>query len=118
VLSVASFAAVPVIPSYSISKAATLSLSQSLRALLAGDGVSVHAVLTGPTDTEMSRDLQVPKASPQTVARAILDGVERGEEDIFPDPMSETIAEDWRSGAAKALERQNAALVEPELVRS
>ena len=118
VLSVASFAAVPVIPSYSISKAATLSLSQSLRALLAGDGVSVHAVLTGPTDTEMSRDLHVPKASPQAVARAILDGVERGEEDIFPDPMSETIAEDWRSGAAKPLERQNAALVEPDLAGS
>jgi len=109
VLSVASFAAVPVIP---------LSLSQSLRALLAGDGVSVHAVLTGPTDTEMSRDLHVPKASPQAVARAILDGVERGEEDIFPDPMSETIAEDWRSGAAKPLERQNAALVEPDLAGS
>ena len=64
VLSVASFAALPVIPSYSISKAAALSLSQSLRALLAGNGVSVHAVLTGPTDTDMSRDLDVPKASP------------------------------------------------------
>jgi NADP-dependent 3-hydroxy acid dehydrogenase YdfG len=74
------------------------------------------AVLTGPTDTEMSRDLDVPKASPQSVARAILDGVERGDEDIFPDPMSETVAKDWRSGAAKALERQNAALVGPELV--
>ncbi len=111
VLSVASFAALPVIPSYSISKAAALSLSQSLRALLAGNGVSVHAVLTGPTDTDMSRDLDVPKASPEAVARAIFDGVERGEEDIFPDPMSQTIAEDWRSGAAKALERQNAVLV-------
>ena len=116
VLSVAAFAALPIIPAYSISKAAALSLSQSLRALLAGNGVSVHAVLTGPTDTEMSRDLDVPKASPQSVARAILDGVERGDEDIFPDPMSETVAEDWRSGAPKALERQNAALVAPELV--
>ncbi|HUA71163.1 MAG TPA: SDR family NAD(P)-dependent oxidoreductase [Solirubrobacteraceae bacterium] len=116
VLSVAAFAAVPVIPAYSISKAAALSLSQSLRALLAGNGVRVHAVLTGPTDTEMSRDLDVPKASPQSVASAILGGVERGEEDIFPDPMSQTVADDWRSGAAKALERQNAALVEPETV--
>ncbi len=116
VLSVASFAALPVIPSYSISKAATLSLSQSLRALLAGNGVSVHAVLTGPTDTDMSRDLDVPKASPQAVGRAIFDGVERGEEDIFPDPMSQSMAESWRSGAAKALERQNAALVPTEQV--
>jgi hypothetical protein len=37
--------------------------------------------------------------------------VERGEEEIFPDPMSESMAEGWRSGPAKALERQNAALI-------
>jgi NAD(P)-dependent dehydrogenase (short-subunit alcohol dehydrogenase family) len=109
--SLSAFAAVPVLPAYSISKAAAFSLTQSLRALLAGRGVSVHAVLTGPVDTDMSRDLVIPKASPESVARAIFDGVENGEEDIFPDPMSESMAEGWRSGAAKALERQNAALV-------
>jgi hypothetical protein len=61
--------------------------------------------------TDMVRDLDIPKTSPESVASAILDGVERGEEDIFPDPMSQTLADSWRSGAAKALERQNAALV-------
>ena len=110
VLSVMAFAPLPLIPSYSISKAAAFSLSQSLRGLLAGQGVSVHAVLTGPVDTEMSRDLDVPKASPEYVARAIFDGVEQGEDDIFPDPMSESMADSWRSSAAKALERQFAAL--------
>jgi hypothetical protein len=54
----------------------------------------------------MSRGLDIPKASPESVARAIFDGVEKGEEEIFPDPMSESMAESWRSGAAKALERQ------------
>jgi NAD(P)-dependent dehydrogenase (short-subunit alcohol dehydrogenase family) len=111
-LSVAAFAPLPVIPAYSISKAAAFSLSLSLRALLAGRGVSVHAVLTGPVDTDMSRGLDVPKASPESVAQAIFDGVENGEEEIFPDPMSESMAESWRSGAAKALERENAALVQ------
>jgi NAD(P)-dependent dehydrogenase (short-subunit alcohol dehydrogenase family) len=62
------------------------------------------------TYTDMSRGLDVPKASPESVARAIFEGVEKGEEDIFPDPMSESMAESWRSGAAKALERQNAVL--------
>jgi hypothetical protein len=66
----------------------------------------------------MSRGFEVPKASPESVARAIFDGVEQGEEDIFPDPRSETIAESWRSGAVKALERQFAALVEAEPVKS
>jgi len=112
VLSVTAFASLPVMPAYSISKAAAFSLSQSLRALLAGPGVSVHAVLTGPTDTDMTRGLDIPKATPESVARAIFDGVEKGEEDIFPDPMSQTMAESWRSGAAKALERQNAALLQ------
>jgi NAD(P)-dependent dehydrogenase (short-subunit alcohol dehydrogenase family) len=111
ILSVMGFAALPLIPSYSISKAAAFSLSQSLRALLAGRGVSVHAVLTGAVDTDMSRDLDIPKASPDSVARAIFEGVEKGEEDIFPDPMAESMAESWRGGAAKALERQNAALL-------
>jgi NAD(P)-dependent dehydrogenase (short-subunit alcohol dehydrogenase family) len=111
VLSIAALAALPVIPAYSASKAAALSLTQSFRALLAGQGVSVHAVLAGPVDTEMSRSLEVPKASPESVARAIFDGLEIGEEDIFPDPTSRSVADDWRNGATKALERQFATLV-------
>ena len=110
-LSIMALAPLPLTPAYSISKAAAFSLTQSLRALLAGRGVRVYAVLTGPTDTDMVRDLDIPKTSPESVAGAILDGVERGEEEIFPDPMSQTMADSWRNGAAKALERQNAALL-------
>jgi NAD(P)-dependent dehydrogenase (short-subunit alcohol dehydrogenase family) len=117
-LSLAAFASLPMIPAYSISKAASFSLSQSLRALLARQGVSVHSVLTGPTDTEMSRGLDVPKASAESVAQAIFDGVENGEEDIFPDPMSQSMAASWRGGAAKAMERQNASLVAADQVAS
>jgi NAD(P)-dependent dehydrogenase (short-subunit alcohol dehydrogenase family) len=118
VLSTGALAAIPIIPAYSISKAAAFSMSQSLRALLAGQGVRVHAVMTGPTDTYMSRGLDVPKASPESVARAILDGVERGEEETFPDPMSASLEQDWNGGAVKAMERQNAGLVTAEPVAS
>jgi NAD(P)-dependent dehydrogenase (short-subunit alcohol dehydrogenase family) len=114
VLSTAAAAALPIIPSYSVSKAASWSLSQSLLALLAPRGVSVHAVLAGPMDTEMSRGFQVPKASTESVARAIFDAVQAGEDDIFPDPMSATLAEGWQTGAVKEMERQNAALVAAE----
>jgi NAD(P)-dependent dehydrogenase (short-subunit alcohol dehydrogenase family) len=116
VLSTAAAAAVPIIPSYSVSKAAAWSMSQSLRALLAPRGVSVHAVLAGPIDTEMSRELTVPKASATSVARAIFDGVEQHDDDIFPDPMSAGLAESWRTGPVKQMERQNAALVAAETV--
>ena len=111
VLSVAALASLPMIPAYSISKAAAFSLTQSQRALLAPQGVRVHAVLTGPTDTEMSRDLDVPKASPESVAAAIFDGVAAGDEEIFPDPLSAMLAPSWAGGSVKALERQNAALL-------
>ncbi len=111
-VSMMALAPLPLTPAYAISKAAAFNLTQSLRALLAGRGVTVHAVLTGPTDTDMTRGFDIPKASPESVARAIFDGVDNGEEDIFPDPMSASMAESWRSGAVKAFEHEYAALVE------
>jgi len=117
-VSMMAFAPLPLTPAYAISKAAAFNMTQSLRALLAGRGVRVHAVLTGPTDTDMTRGFDIPKAAPASVARAIFDGVEYGEEDIFPDPMSASMAESWRSGAAKAFERQYAALVDATPIAS
>jgi short-subunit dehydrogenase len=93
-------------------------MTQALRALWAGRGVKVHAVFPGPVDTDLTRSLDIPKASAESVARAILDGMEREEEDIFPDPMSENIADGWRSGLAKALERQFAAYMPESVAKS
>ena len=112
ILSVASLAALPPIASYSISKAALFSLTQSMRAYLAAKSVKVHAVLTGPVDTDMNRGFDIPKASPESAASAIFTGVAQGEEEIFPDPMSAMISDSWRTGALKAMERQNAAFVQ------
>lgn len=116
-LSLGALAPLPPVPAYSISKAAALSLTLSLRAHLASHGVSVHAVLTGPVDTDMSRGFEIPKASPESVAHAILDGVENGEEDIFPDQTSAPVAAGWRNGVVKALEREFAAFVENPATR-
>jgi NAD(P)-dependent dehydrogenase (short-subunit alcohol dehydrogenase family) len=110
-LSLAALAPLPVIPAYSISKAAAFSMTQSLRALLAGQGVTVHAVVLGPVDTDMNRGLNIPKASPESAAKGIFDGLEKSEQEIFPDPVSQSMAEGWRGGAVKALERQFAAFV-------
>ncbi len=110
-LSLAGIAPLPVIPGYSISKAAAFNMTQSLRVLLAGQGVTVHAVVLGPIDTDMNRGFNIPKASPESAARNIFDGLEKGEEDIFPDPASLSIAEGWRAGVGKTLERQFAAFV-------
>ena len=117
-LSVNALAPLPVIPAYSVSKAAAFNLTQSLRVLLAAQGVRVHAVLLGPVDTDMTRGLDIPKASPKSVARGIFDGVDNGEAEIFPDSFSQSLAESWRGGAAKILERQYAALLEAAAVKS
>jgi NAD(P)-dependent dehydrogenase (short-subunit alcohol dehydrogenase family) len=111
-LSLAGLAALPVIPSYSISKAAAFNMTQSLRALLAGEGVAVHAVVLGPVDTDMTRGFAIPKVSTESAAQGIFDGLERGEDEIFPDPASQSIADAWRTGALKAMERQFSAFVQ------
>jgi NAD(P)-dependent dehydrogenase (short-subunit alcohol dehydrogenase family) len=114
-LSLMALAPLPLTPAYAISKAAAFNMTQSLRALLAGQGVTVHGVFLGPTDTDMTRGFEIPKASPEAVAQGIFDGLENKEEDIFPDPASQSIAEGWRTGVAKAFERQYAGFV-PESV--
>ena len=111
-VSLVAIAPQPLTPAYSDSKAAAINLTQSLRVLLAERGVRVHAVLTGPTDTDMNRGFDIPKAAPEAVAQAIFDGVDNEEEDIFPDPVSAAMADGWRGGVAKAFERENAALLQ------
>jgi hypothetical protein len=71
----------------------------------------VHGVILGSIDTDMSRDFDVPKVSPESAAVGIFDGLENGEEDIFPDPTSRLLADGWRAGVAKALERRINAVV-------
>jgi NAD(P)-dependent dehydrogenase (short-subunit alcohol dehydrogenase family) len=107
ILSANALAPLPlVIPAYSISKAAAFSMTQSLRALVAGQGVRVHAVLPGPVDTDMTLGSDIPSASPESVALAIFDAIDNGEEEIFPDPVSAPIAAPWRDSIGKLLERQ------------
>ena len=112
-VSLAGLAPLPMIPSYSLSKAAAFNATQSLRALLANQGVAVHAAVLGPVDTDMTRGFEIPKVSPAVAARGIFDGLEKGDAEIFPDPASLSIADAWRAGVAKALEREFAAFIQP-----
>jgi NAD(P)-dependent dehydrogenase (short-subunit alcohol dehydrogenase family) len=110
-VSMMAFAPLPLTPAYAISKAAAFNMTQSLRALLAPRGIRVHAALTGPTDTDMTRGFEIPKASPASVAKAIFDGVDNEDDDIFPDPLSASLADSWRTSPAKAFERQYATFI-------
>lgn len=108
-LSVVSLASMAGLGGYSATKAAAFSLTQALRAELRPRGVSVHGVFPGPVDTDMAKDIMLPKTSPADVARAIVAGVQRGDEDILPDAMSQQVYAAWAADP-KAIERQFAAM--------
>jgi NAD(P)-dependent dehydrogenase (short-subunit alcohol dehydrogenase family) len=99
---------VPFLATYSASKAVLHSLTQAARILLEAQGTAVFGVYSGPEDTDMSCELALPKTSPRDVAFAILDGIEAGQEDIFPDPYAVDFARQFAS-SPKASERRMAA---------
>ena len=101
---------IPFLPTYGASKAALHSLTQAARILLGAQGTSVFGVYAGPVDTDMIRGLAMPKTSPRDVAFAILDGIEAGQEYIFPDPYAVDFGRQFES-SPKASERQVAAMV-------
>lgn len=88
VSSMAGLGNMPVIGTYSVSKAAVHSITQGLRAELAGNNVLVSGIYPGPIDTEMTAAMEMDKDTPENVAKAIVDGLENGVEEIFPDKMS------------------------------
>jgi NAD(P)-dependent dehydrogenase (short-subunit alcohol dehydrogenase family) len=107
--SIAGLTNVPMFPTYSASKGALHSLTQAARALLGRQGTSVFGVYPGPVDTDMSRELNLPKAPAGDVAIAILDGIEAGQADIFPDPFAVEFARQFEA-SPKTSERQFAAM--------
>jgi NAD(P)-dependent dehydrogenase (short-subunit alcohol dehydrogenase family) len=109
VLSLTSLGSFPALGGYSASKAASYSITQALRPELRGKHIEILAAFPGPIDTEMVKDLAIPKTSPADVANAMLAGVARGEEDIFPDPMAQQMGTLW-SKSPKEYERAFASM--------
>jgi NAD(P)-dependent dehydrogenase (short-subunit alcohol dehydrogenase family) len=111
--SVAGLVGFPPVLTYSTSKAALHSLTQSTRQLLRAQGTFVVGVYPGPVDTEMAADFTVPKVSPASVAAAILDGLEQGLEEIYPDPFAAEYGDAYAVNP-KALEGKIAATTIPD----
>jgi NAD(P)-dependent dehydrogenase (short-subunit alcohol dehydrogenase family) len=103
VISVAGLVNFPSLLSYSASKAALHSVTQALRIALRSQGTQVFGVYPGPVDTDMARPLELTKATPASVALAIVQGLHDGQEDIFPDPAAAEIGQVFREDP-KALE--------------
>ncbi|WP_447005194.1 SDR family oxidoreductase [Saccharothrix isguenensis] len=72
---------------YSAAKAAQWSLTNGVRVELAAQGTLVTGLLLGPTDTDMTASLDVPKNDPADVVRAALDGVEADRIEVLADEV-------------------------------
>ena len=109
ILTLVALASMPGLGVYNASKAAAWSLTQSLRAGLSSRNIAVYGVFPGAVDTDMLAGVEMPKTSPDDVARAVVAGISRSVEDIFPDPMSASIYEAWKKDH-KAVEKQFATM--------
>ena len=76
---------------YSATKAALWSATNTLRAKLAGDGIQVAALHLGYTDTPMTTNVTEPKNDPADVVRSAYDGLEEGSFEILADEISHQV---------------------------
>lgn len=101
-LSILSRVNLPRVGSYSATKAAAYSLTQALRAEL--PETLVIGVMPAFVDTDMARQISLPKLSAEEVANQILAALESGIEDVYPGQAAE-IADNLRRDP-KVVERQ------------
>ena len=95
--SVAGLGNMPMAATYSVTKAAVHSITQGMRGELANDNIVVVGVYPGPIDTDMGKNIDMDKESPENVAKDVVQGLIEGKEDIFPDAMSKSIGQAYMS---------------------
>ncbi|TCR16043.1 SDR family oxidoreductase [Streptomyces sp. BK205] len=91
ILSVYAWVTVPPMSVYAASKAAAWSMTNALRLQLRGPGTLVVGVHMDSVDTDMTAGWHGPKHAPADVARAVLDAVEAGQEEVLLDDYTRTV---------------------------
>lgn len=81
----------PVGASYSVTKAALWSATDSMRLELGPRGVQVVGVYVGLVDTDMGAFADGPKSDPADVVRQVLDGIESGADEVLADEMTREV---------------------------
>ncbi|MGA5200676.1 SDR family oxidoreductase [Streptomyces variegatus] len=82
---------VGVLGSYSASKAAFWSQTNSLRLDLKPRGIEVTGLHVGYVDTDLSAKAEGPKSSPESVAAQALDGIASGAYEVLADDLSRQV---------------------------
>ena len=104
-LSIYALANYPPHGTFSASKAAAHSLAQCLRAEMRPAGVRVVNVFPGPVDDEWNQLQPPPKVNPVALAKAVVNALQQGIEDVYPGDVAQEWLDRWRDNP-KALERE------------
>lgn len=109
--SIAGLSNFAMLATYSASKAAVHSLTQAMRVALIDQDTAVYGVYPGPVDTDMAKGILMDKTSPQDVATGILDGLESGTINIYPDPFAVGFGQQFEASPS-TLEKELAAMAQ------
>ena len=85
VLSIASWINRPLLGTYGATKSAAWALTNGLRHELRAQGTQVTALHMGFVDTDLTKGIDMPKASPDEIVRIALDGLEAGHDEVLAD---------------------------------
>jgi NAD(P)-dependent dehydrogenase (short-subunit alcohol dehydrogenase family) len=91
ILSDATWKVVPVLSPYSATKAAAWSYTNNIRALLSEKNVQVVGLHVGFLDTDLAKDVDLPKTDPRDVARQAYDVVDAGGSEVLADAGTRAI---------------------------
>lgn len=108
-LTLLSFLSAPGFSAYNASKAAAWSMAMSLRPYLAQKNISVLNAFPAGIDTDMLAGVDAAKDKPELVANDVLDGVEAGQQDVYPGSAAGVYAA-WRNDQ-KAVETMFAGMM-------
>ena len=91
VLSIVSWINPGLLAAYAASKSAAWSLTNALRHELAAQKTQVLALHMAFVDTDLTRGIDAPKSSPQTIVRSALDGLEAGLDEVLADARTQQV---------------------------
>ena len=103
VLSIASWINRPLLGTYGATKSAAWALTNGLRHELRAQGTQVTALHMGFVDTGLTRDIELPKSTPEAIVREALDGLEAGVDEVLADLATRQVKQSLSTPAAAYL---------------
>jgi NAD(P)-dependent dehydrogenase (short-subunit alcohol dehydrogenase family) len=76
---------------YAMSKSAAWALTNGLRQELQAQNTQVLGLHMGFVDTDLTKDIDAPKSSPQAIVAQALDALEAGEREVLADELTRQV---------------------------